>query len=76
MRRMAGILNFSCWTAYTSDRGTAQCKLGHIATTVDEVDMPPWYYRLLHPEARLQQEERATIAGWAKREAGAITPDP
>ena len=69
-------LNFSRWTAYTSDPGTVQCKLDHIVTAVGEIDMPPWHYRLLHAEARLEPEERARIARWAERESAAITPDP
>ena len=69
-------LNLSRWTAYVSDPGTAQCKLDHIAASVGETDMPPWYYRLLHSEARLEEEDRARIARWAERESAAITPDP
>ena len=26
--------------------------------------MPPWYYLLLHPKARLSEAERETLRGW------------
>jgi hypothetical protein len=31
------------------------------AKEVQEGDMPPWYYRPAHPEARLTKEERAEL---------------
>jgi hypothetical protein len=51
------VLNFSEW-----DR--PQKEAGDSAKEVQEGEMPPSYYVLLHPEARLNQSEReALIAG-------------
>ena len=38
---------------------------GEIAEEVDEGGMPPWYYRLVHAEARLTDAERKAIVDWA-----------
>ena len=38
---------------------------GEIAEEVDESGMPLWYYRLVHPEARLTDAERKAIVDWA-----------
>ena len=62
-------LNFSSWQDYASDPETAAHKLEQIAKTVERGDMAPWYYRLLHPSARLGEEDRARLARWAADEA-------
>ena len=38
---------------------------GEIAEEVEEGGMPPWYYRLVHAEARLTDAERKVIVDWA-----------
>ncbi len=58
-------LNFSEWEAYASDPETASHKLGEIADQVSSAKMAPWYYRLMHPEARLTLAERQKLIGWA-----------
>jgi hypothetical protein len=53
-------------------------RFGEIAEEVDEEAMPPWYYRLVHPEARLDEAERRMIIEWANgaQEALAVpTPE-
>jgi hypothetical protein len=57
-------LNFSSWTDYVSDPGTEDQKLSEIARLIASDAMPPWYYRAMHPDARLTQPERAAIARW------------
>jgi len=57
-------LNFSSWTDYTSDRGTEDQKLDEVASLIASEAMPPWYYRAMHPGARLTAAERATITRW------------
>src|SRR5689334_2711368 len=46
-------LNFSEWGDYTSDPDTAVQKLSNMRRSVIAGDMAPWYYRLLHSDARL-----------------------
>jgi hypothetical protein len=40
---------------------------------VREGEMPPWYYRLLHPEARLDASDRAALSAWADSDAAPAT---
>lgn len=47
-------LNFSNWDQPGSDFDEA-------AQQVRQSEMPPWYYRSLHPEARLQNGERQRL---------------
>ncbi len=61
-------LNFSEWGDYRSDPETAAQKLTEIAAVMTRGDMAPWYYRLLHPGARLMPEERALLIRWATAE--------
>jgi len=57
-------LNFSSWTDYTSDPGTEDQKLDEAARLIASGAMPPWYYRAMHPGARLTPVDRAAIARW------------
>jgi hypothetical protein len=52
-------VNFSTWTAYAA--ATRAKRLRETAEEVAEGEMPPWYYRLMHPEARLTREEKAAL---------------
>lgn len=61
-------LNFSAWTDYTSDPGTEDQKLDEIVRLIASGAMPPWYYRAMHPGARLAQGERAAITRWVVEE--------
>lgn len=47
-------LNFSEW-----DR--PQAEADEAAEVVDEGEMPPWQYKLLHPKARLSSAERQAL---------------
>jgi hypothetical protein len=56
-------LNFSTWGDYPQDK---QQKLRKkIWESVREGEMPPFQYLPLHPEARLNEQEKAMILGWA-----------
>jgi cytochrome c551/c552 len=57
-------MNFSSWTDYSSDPGTEDQKLDEIARLIASDAMPPWYYRAMHPGARLTSAERDTITRW------------
>jgi len=62
-------LNFSEWDDYASDPGTLAQKLKAIAQLVGNQKMPPWYYQLTHPEARLSDGPRDELVAWARRES-------
>ena len=55
-------LNFTEWGTY--DSGTQSHKLHGIAEEVQSGDMPPWYYSLMHREARLSPSEQSRILAW------------
>jgi hypothetical protein len=56
-------LNFSTWGAYTPH--ARRKKLAKSVEEVDEGEMPPWYYTLVHRDARLDAVERAALRAWA-----------
>lgn len=59
-------LNFSVWERYDHSEKVHQLK--EVRDLVKEGDMPPWDYRLVHPEARLSDAQAATLATWAEQE--------
>jgi hypothetical protein len=61
-------LDFSNWGAYVEDPETAINKLEKIRRQAADAEMPPWYYRLLHPEAHLSAADRQILASWANEE--------
>jgi hypothetical protein len=63
-------LNFSEWAAY--DRSKAAKKMQEIDEEVSIKAMPLSSYTLLHPEARLSDQERALVSDWAKAESKRI----
>jgi Haem-binding domain len=65
-------LNFSEWEAYTSDPDTASHKLSEIADQVAGRKMAPWYYRAMHPDARLNGTERQALISWARTTSAAM----
>jgi heme-binding protein len=67
-------LNFSDWADYASDPETKKHKLQEIVESIARGDMAPWYYRVLHPEARLRLDERDLVIHWASREATTASP--
>jgi len=61
-------LNFSEWEGYPAD---VQTHLrSRIAKEVGEGAMPPWYYSMMHREARLEPEEREKIKIWTAAGSG------
>jgi hypothetical protein len=61
-------LNFSQWAEYASDPGTVSQKLAKISQFVASGDMAPWYYRILHPDARLAPAQRTALIAWVQQE--------
>jgi hypothetical protein len=56
-------LNFSEWGTYDAELQSR--KLGAIAEEMEHNEMPPWYYSLVHSDARLSQNQREQIRDWA-----------
>ena len=56
-------LNFSTWNRIPAGRRAG--KIGKICEEVAGRDMPPWYYPVAHPHARLSPEDRAKLGAWA-----------
>ncbi|HUK42489.1 MAG TPA: heme-binding domain-containing protein [Candidatus Acidoferrales bacterium] len=59
-------LNFSEWESYYP--ATRRRKLQWIERTLRQEMMPPWTYRLLHPSARLTEQELAALGQWVETE--------
>lgn len=57
-------LNFSRWGAIDAKRRAKLAK--ELPEEVGEGEMPPWIYRLSHPEARLTLAEKALLSDWAR----------
>jgi heme-binding protein len=55
-------LNFSTWTQYSPTE--QRKKLKESWKEVEEGEMPPGIYRLLHPEASLSAHDREVLQGW------------
>jgi len=58
--------NLSRWQEYAA--GDRQQILSAIGSAVRNHEMPPGRYLLLHPEAKLTEEERQRIYKWTKAE--------
>jgi Haem-binding domain len=61
-------LNFSTWQRY--DARKQRKKLKGTVETLTEGEMPPWYYSLMHPDARLANKDRQALIAWANQGAG------
>ena len=66
-------VDLSNWKTYKPAQ--AQRKLGLMCDEVKAGGMPPWYYRMIHPEARLSATDIAAVCGFADR-AGSGLPGP
>lgn len=64
-------MNFSTWTDY--DRKEMISKLEDIKKKVKDNEMPPLIYRLIHPDAKLSDEEITLISDWAVESADALS---
>ena len=65
-------LNFSEWGAY--DRNKAAKKMHEIDEEVGASAMPLSSYTMLHPEARLTDQERAVLTDWARAQSARPGP--
>jgi hypothetical protein len=64
-----GELNFSAW-----DRVDLKKVAKKLPGEVAEKEMPPWFYVIAHPNARLSDAERQTLSDWARGLAEVKTP--
>lgn len=62
-------LNFSAWGAY--DAVKRRKKLNETVKEITEGEMPPWYYVVMHPPARLSPADVERVRGWAIAETPA-----
>jgi hypothetical protein len=60
-------LNFSTWNRYDVEERAEL--LEEAWEEVEEGEMPLWYYLPLHPEAELNDADRALLHEWARDEA-------
>ncbi len=65
-------LNFSKWATYSLEKQSHL--LEEIGEVVEQQAMPPWSYRVLHPEARFSDQETAAILHWAKSRRELLAP--
>jgi hypothetical protein len=62
-----GQINLSRWMQYNPfDRADMLDKMCQLATSGT---MPPWQYRMMHPQARLSTTDVATLCAWSQAEA-------
>jgi Haem-binding domain len=60
-------LNFSEWTTYSAQRRHNELEL--ICGVVSNGRMSPASYRVLHPESRLQAQDKKVICAWTANES-------
>lgn len=65
-------LDFSAWSSLPARKRAK--RLDEIAEEVEKDEMPPAIYRLMHPEARLDDATRAALVAWARSAADAAKP--
>ncbi len=58
-------LNFSAWNRVPAGRRAG--RIGKICEELAERDMPPWYYPVIHRDARLSTGDREQLVSWAER---------
>jgi hypothetical protein len=63
VREARGHLNFTTWNRYSVEQQVSYRK--EIWKEVEEDGMPPLFYRLMHPEARLSAGQKAALRDWA-----------
>ena len=62
-------VNYSVWNRMPPEK---QAEMPHESWEhVEEGDMPPWYYLLMHDQARLSEGDRELLRGWAASQGAA-----
>ncbi len=63
VREGRAALDLTAWNRVRADERAK--KIAKMAKEVAGGDMPPWYYRLVHREARLSPDDTAKLRAWA-----------
>lgn len=66
-------VNFSTWDTYAGKK--LRRKLKECVEEIDEGEMPPWYYTLVHGEAKLTAEEVTTLRDWFTSQRDQVPED-
>ncbi len=67
-------VNFSEWTSYMP--ATRKRKLQWMERSLHERAMPPWTYRLLHPDAQLTDKDLTMLTQWIQSQLAALQQPP
>lgn len=65
-------INFSEWGSYYP--ATRRRKLQWTSRAIRAEAMPPWSYRLMHPDSRLTERDRAMLEQWIESQTDDATP--
>lgn len=57
-------LNFSEWGELSVKK--QKRKAGEILEEIEEGEMPPWDYKLLHPDSKISEEDLNVLKAWAE----------
>ncbi len=63
-------LNFSQWADYSLKRQDR--KLTEVCEQVQRGEMPVWYYKPMHPQANLSEQDKTAICVWTREEKAAL----
>ena len=61
-------MNFSNWTLYSTAVRTRKARW--MNRSLQQENMPPWEYRLVHPDARVTEAERIELERWLRLQMG------
>lgn len=65
------LMNFSRWSGYPPDEQADM--LDHICEMARSGEMPPWYYKPLHPQRRLSKIDTGQICQWTQKAQQAVS---
>ena len=71
IRQGKEVLNFSEFGSYSSRRKLS--KLAGIANSIKDENMPLSYYKRMHKNARLSEDEKTIIINWAQHSKDSLT---
>lgn len=69
-------LDFSAWSRDPHAEPTPRQRIEWMCTDLRSGDMPPRAYRLVHPEARLSETEKARVCRWSEITLRRLGPAP
>lgn len=63
-------VNFTAWKAMEPEKEAELIE--EIREEVEDGEMPPWFYRWVHPESRMADSEKTLIRQWSRNRKGNI----